>query len=58
MKKFNDIKELVSSIEGDAEKFYDKGNKAAGTRLRKAMLELKDLAHGIRKEVTDLKNKD
>jgi hypothetical protein len=56
MKKFNDIKELVNSVEGDADKFYNKNNKAAGTRLRKVMLELKDLAHEIRKEVTDMKN--
>ncbi|MGK7393706.1 MAG: histone H1 [Candidatus Cyclobacteriaceae bacterium M3_2C_046] len=57
MKKFNDIKELINSAEGDADKFYTKGNKAAGTRLRKTMLEIKDLAHEIRKEVTDIKNK-
>lgn len=57
MKKFNEIKELISSIEGDADKFYNKQNKAAGTRLRKGMLQIKDLAHEIRKEVTDLKNK-
>ena len=56
MKKFNEIKELISSIEGDADKFYNKQNKAAGTRLRKGMLQVKELAHDIRKEVTDLKN--
>lgn len=58
MKKFNDIKEILSSIEGDADKFYNKGNKAAGTRLRKAMLQIKDLAHEVRREVTDMKNKE
>ena len=57
MKKFNSIKDILSSAEGDADKFYNKGNKAAGTRLRKAMLEIKDLAHEVRKEVTDMKNK-
>lgn len=56
MKKFNEIKDLLNSIEGDADKFYNKGNKAAGTRLRKGMLSIKDLAHDIRKEVTDMKN--
>jgi hypothetical protein len=56
MKKFNEIKEILSSVEGDADKFFNKKNKAAGTRLRKAMLQVKDLAHEVRKEVTDLKN--
>jgi hypothetical protein len=58
MKKFNEIKEILSSVEGDADKFFNKGNKAAGTRLRKAMLQVKDLAHEVRKEVTDLKNQE
>jgi hypothetical protein len=58
MKKFNEIKEILTSVEGDADKFFNKGNKAAGTRLRKAMLQVKDLAHEVRKEVTDLKNQE
>jgi hypothetical protein len=37
MKKFQKLKEIGSSIEADAIKFYDGGNAAAGTRLRKAM---------------------
>ncbi|MDX1522983.1 MAG: histone H1, partial [Anaerolineae bacterium] len=37
-------------------KFIDEGNKAAGTRVRKAMLELKNKAQDIRKEVQDIKN--
>ena len=56
MQKFNQIKELVNQAQSEAEKFYDKGNKAAGTRLRKAMLEIKNLAHEVRKEVVDMKN--
>lgn len=57
MKKFKEIKELVSSIEQDAEKFYDKNNAAAGTRLRKGMQQLKVLAQEVRQEVSELKNK-
>jgi len=34
MKKFTDVKNLVASLEGDADKFYNKGNSAAGTRVR------------------------
>ena len=56
MEKFNQVKELVSKIETDAYKFYDKGNSAAGTRLRKGMLALKLLATEVRKDVTARKH--
>lgn len=45
------------SLEGDFEKFYDKENQAAGTRVRKGMQELKNLSQEIRVEVQDIKNK-
>ncbi|ASU34262.1 histone H1 [Mucilaginibacter xinganensis] len=57
MEKFKALKELVESVEKDAIAFYDKGNKAAGTRLRGALQQLKTSATEIRKEVTELKNK-
>ena len=44
------------SLEGDFQKFYDKGNQAAGTRVRKGMQDLKNLAQAIRIEVQDMKN--
>lgn len=50
--------ELVKEARKDAEAFYEKGNKAAGTRLRKAMQEARTKAQDIRKEVTDKKNKE
>ena len=53
---FSKVKELVMSLEGDFEKFYDKTNSAAGTRVRKGMQELKNMAQEIRKEVQDMKN--
>ncbi|KQN38920.1 histone H1 [Pedobacter sp. Leaf41] len=56
MEKFAKIKELVSSVEADAEKFYNAGNAAAGTRVRKGMQDLKNLAQEIRAEVTEKKN--
>jgi hypothetical protein len=43
-------------LEADFEKFYDKGNQAAGTRVRKGMQDLKNLAQTIRTEVQDKKN--
>jgi hypothetical protein len=56
MKKFEELKNLVASVENDAKAFYDKGNKAAGTRLRNALQQIKGAATDIRKEVTDKKN--
>lgn len=56
MEKFQQVKEVVAAIEADAEKFYNAGNSAAGTRVRKAMQDLKVLAQEIRAEVTEKKN--
>jgi hypothetical protein len=58
MEKFNKLKELLASVEADADKFYNKNSKAAGTRVRKAMMDVKNIAQEIRNEVTELKNKD
>ena len=57
MKRFDELRDMVMSLEGDFEKFYDKENQAAGTRVRKGMQELKNLAQEIRIEVQDMKNK-
>ncbi len=53
MDNFNNLKNLVSEMESDFTKFYEKGNKAAGTRIRKSMQDLKNLAQDIRKDVLD-----
>ncbi|HEY0054723.1 MAG TPA: histone H1 [Pedobacter sp.] len=57
MNNYNKLKDLLASIELDADKFYNKGVRAAGTRLRKGLQDIKTLASEMRKEVTDLKNK-
>lgn len=57
MKKFNELKALVASLENDVDKFYEKANGAAGTRVRKGMQDLKNLAQAIRLEVQETKNK-
>lgn len=57
MKRFEQLKSMVESLESDFEKFYDKGNNAAGTRVRKGMQDMKNLAQEIRLEVQDIKNK-
>lgn len=56
MKRFDELRDLVMSLEADFQKFYDKGSQAAGTRVRKGMQELKNLAQHIRIEVQDIKN--
>lgn len=58
MSRFDEIKDLVMSLEGDFDKFYSKNNQAAGTRVRKGMQDLKTIAQDIRKEVQDKKNTD
>jgi hypothetical protein len=57
MELFEQLENVVAEAKKDAEAFYGKGNKAAGTRLRKAMMDVKNLAGDIRKNVTDIKNK-
>ncbi|MGI4737201.1 MAG: hypothetical protein ACRYG7_18700 [Janthinobacterium lividum] len=53
---FNKLKDLITALEDDFEKSYDKHNAAAGTRVRKGMQDLKNMAAEIRKEVQDQKN--
>ena len=45
----------LNSIEVDAEKFVE-GNNTAGTRLRKAMQNIKNIAQQVRVEVQNQKN--
>jgi len=55
MQKYQNLIEFVKSLEGDVVKFYEKGQSAAGTRLRKGLSELKKLAQDLRNEVQDVK---
>jgi hypothetical protein len=57
MKNFKKFTDIVAGLADDADKFYNKGNNAAGTRVRKGMQDLKNLAQAIRKEIQDAKNK-
>ncbi|WP_186758213.1 histone H1 [Echinicola salinicaeni] len=58
MSRFSEVKELIDSLEQDFTKFYEQGNKAAGTRVRNGMQTIKTLAQDIRTEVQEIKNKD
>ncbi|HKL15191.1 MAG TPA: hypothetical protein VJ915_06120 [Balneolaceae bacterium] len=56
MSRIEEVKNLMTELEEDMEKFYEKGNKAAGTRARKQLQNLKKLAQEIRLEIQDKKN--
>jgi hypothetical protein len=56
MSRYDEVKNLVEEMGEDMNKFYEKGNKAAGTRARKSLQELKKLAQEIRIEIQDMKN--
>ncbi|MCY4158514.1 MAG: histone H1 [Bacteroidetes bacterium] len=56
MNRYNELKTLVDGIEADFTKFHDGKVNVAGTRIRKAMLELRNLASEIRKEVQEERN--
>lgn len=53
MQKFNSLQEILDAMKTDIEKFYDKGQNAAGTRLRKSLNELRKKAAEIRKDIQD-----
>jgi hypothetical protein len=57
MQKYQNLTEYLKSLEGDVLKFYEKGQSAAGTRLRKGLSELKRLAQDLRNEVQEIKAK-
>lgn len=55
MEQYNELKEMLTASEVDAKAFYEKGNKSAGTRLRKDMLKIKALAQVVRLSVLEAK---
>lgn len=58
MSRYSELKDFVLELEKDFQAFYEKNNKAAGTRVRKAMQDLKQMAQEIRTEVQDKKNSE
>jgi hypothetical protein len=54
--RYTELQQLVAGMAADFEKFYKDGNKAAGTRVRLAMQELKTFAQTVRNEVQTIKN--
>ena len=54
MKKYEELKNIIASMEADMEK-VNKGNSAAGTRIRKTLQALKKAAQEMRIEIQEMK---
>ena len=53
---FDELQDAINDCQSDVTKFVE-GNNSAGTRVRKAMQVVKQLAQDIRVEVQDQKNR-
>ena len=53
---FDDLQNAINDCQADVTKFVE-GNNSAGTRVRKAMQLIKQLAQNVRVEVQEQKNK-
>lgn len=52
---YEDLLSHLKNMETDVQKFYEKGQAAAGTRIRKGLSELKKKAQDMRNEVQKVK---
>lgn len=57
MQEYETLKRLIAEAEDDVQKAVG-GNKAAGTRVRKAMQDIKNAAQDVRKKILDLREDD
>jgi hypothetical protein len=55
MEKFSQLQAILDGMKVDLEKFYNKSQNAAGTRLRKELNNLRKLAADIRKDIQELR---
>lgn len=55
MEDYQKLKQLVADIEEDVAK-AEGGNKAAGTRVRKAMQDIKNIAQDVRKKILGMRD--
>lgn len=55
MQEYEQLKEAVADISEDIIKAQG-GNKAAGTRVRKAMQEIKQIAQGVRVKILETRS--
>ena len=55
MDKFEQLQALLDGMKTDREKFFTKGQNAAGTRLRKELNNIRKLCADMRKEIQEIK---
>ena len=55
METFEKIQQLLDQVKPDLQKFLEKENSSAGTRVRKSMQDLKKLAQQLREEIQEKK---
>ncbi|RJP31849.1 MAG: histone H1 [Phycisphaerales bacterium] len=55
MQEFDKLKQIIEEVEVDVAKALG-GNKAAGTRVRKAMQEVKSVAQDVRKKILETRS--
>ena len=53
---YQELLDHLKEMETDIQKFYEKGQAAAGTRIRKGLSELKKKSQDMRNEIQNLKN--
>ncbi len=57
MQEYEDLKALVNEIEMDINKAQG-GNKAAGTRVRKQMQQIKQASQAVRNRILEIRQED
>lgn len=55
MEEYEKLKQLIASAEEDVAK-AEGGNKAAGTRVRKIMQDIKQAAQDVRKKILEVRS--
>jgi hypothetical protein len=55
MEAFEQLKRLIADVEGDIAK-AEGGNKAAGTRVRQVMQDIKNAAQDIRAKILEIRD--
>jgi hypothetical protein len=56
MNRYAELQALIKTFEADFTKFYDRGNKEAGIRLRKHMQTLRTFGKNVRHDVQEQKD--
>lgn len=57
MEVYEQLRKLVDSLEVDINKFYNKGNKTAGVRVRKSCQEIKRISQDLRIDISNTNKK-